>query len=64
MIGPVLINSLSQEKKYLSNHTHQTELVQSDSTRYVLSGDTRGTLEEGEDQRSQDQTAFLYNAED
>ncbi|CAI9607552.1 unnamed protein product, partial [Staurois parvus] len=33
-------------------NTHQIEHVQSDFTRYVLSGDKRGTLEEGEDQRT------------
>ncbi|CAI9573723.1 unnamed protein product, partial [Staurois parvus] len=37
-------------------NTHQTEHMQSVSTQYVLSGDKRGTLEEGEDPRSQDQT--------
>ncbi|CAI9533243.1 unnamed protein product [Staurois parvus] len=51
-------------KKKLSSNTHQTEHVQSVSTRYVLSGDKRGTQEEGEDQRSQAQTAFLHNSED
>ncbi|CAI9546059.1 unnamed protein product, partial [Staurois parvus] len=50
--------------KNLSRITHQTEHVQSVFTRYVLSGDKRGTLEEGEDQRSQDQIAFLHNAGD
>ncbi|CAI9575843.1 unnamed protein product, partial [Staurois parvus] len=35
---------------------HQTEHVQSDFTRYVLLGDKRGSLEEGEDQRRQGQT--------
>ncbi|CAI9595139.1 unnamed protein product, partial [Staurois parvus] len=57
----------SQDKKKpknLSSNTHQTEHVQSDSTRYVLSGDKRVALEEGEDQRRQDQTTFLHNAED
>ncbi|CAI9600667.1 unnamed protein product, partial [Staurois parvus] len=38
------------------NNTHQTEHVQSDSTRYVLSGDKRGTLEEEEDQKNRHQT--------
>ncbi|CAI9582029.1 unnamed protein product, partial [Staurois parvus] len=57
--------ALSQAKiKNFSSNTHQIEHVQSDSTRYVLSGDKRGTLNEGEDQRSQDQTALLHNAED
>ncbi|CAI9600792.1 unnamed protein product [Staurois parvus] len=32
----------SPRKKKLSSNTHQTEHVQSDSTRYVLSGDKRG----------------------
>ncbi|CAI9620322.1 unnamed protein product [Staurois parvus] len=31
---------------------------------HILSGDRKVTLEKGEDQRSQDQTAFLNNAED
>ncbi|CAI9550526.1 unnamed protein product [Staurois parvus] len=64
LIGPVLITCTLPRKKNLSSNTHQTEHVQSDSTLYVLSNDKRGTLEEGEDQRSQDQTAFLYNAKD
>ncbi|CAI9611159.1 unnamed protein product, partial [Staurois parvus] len=38
------------------NNTHQTKHVQSVSTRYVLSGNKRGALEEGEDHRSQDHT--------
>ncbi|CAI9572999.1 unnamed protein product [Staurois parvus] len=38
----------------------QIEHVQSDSTRYVLSVDKRGALEEEEDQRRQDKTAFFY----
>ncbi|CAI9599720.1 unnamed protein product, partial [Staurois parvus] len=50
--------TLPRQKKTLSSNTHQAEHVQSDFTRYVLSGDKRGTLEEGEDQRSQDQTSF------
>ncbi|CAI9576949.1 unnamed protein product, partial [Staurois parvus] len=54
----------TKKKKNLSSNTHQTEHVQSVSTLYVLLGDKRGTLDEGEDQRSQDQTAFLHNAED
>ncbi|CAI9562521.1 unnamed protein product, partial [Staurois parvus] len=37
-----------QNQNNISSNTHQTEHVQSDSTRYVLSGDKRGTLEEGE----------------
>ncbi|CAI9603238.1 unnamed protein product, partial [Staurois parvus] len=37
-------------------NTHQTEHVQSDSRRYVLSGAKRRALEEGEYQRSQNQT--------
>ncbi|CAI9544815.1 unnamed protein product [Staurois parvus] len=32
--------------------------------RTVLSGDESGTMEEGEDQRSQDQTAYFHNAEE
>ncbi|CAI9571567.1 unnamed protein product [Staurois parvus] len=48
--------------KKLSSNTHQTEHVQSVSTLYVLLGDKRGALEEGEAQRSQDQTSFLHNA--
>ncbi|CAI9574411.1 unnamed protein product, partial [Staurois parvus] len=52
------------KKKTLSSNTHQTEHVQSVSIQYILSVDKRGVLEEGEDQRSQDQTAFLHNAED
>ncbi|CAI9547154.1 unnamed protein product, partial [Staurois parvus] len=51
--------SQEQKKKNLSRNTHQTEHVQSVSTRYVLSGDKRGTLEEGEYRRRQDQTAFF-----
>ncbi|CAI9610529.1 unnamed protein product [Staurois parvus] len=54
----------SPQKTNLSSNTHQTEHVQSVFTQNVLSGDKRGTLEEGEDQLSQDQTAFLHNAED
>ncbi|CAI9611448.1 unnamed protein product [Staurois parvus] len=53
-----------KKKNNLSSNTHQTEHLQSVSTRYVLSGNKRGTLEEGEDQRRQDHTAFLHNAED
>ncbi|CAI9537177.1 unnamed protein product, partial [Staurois parvus] len=37
------------------SYTHQTEHMQGDSTRYVLSGD-KGALEEWWDQRSRDQT--------
>ncbi|CAI9607404.1 unnamed protein product, partial [Staurois parvus] len=51
--------TLPRKKKNLSSNTHQTEHVQSDSTRYVLSGDKRETLEQGEDQRSQDQTPTM-----
>ncbi|CAI9560041.1 unnamed protein product [Staurois parvus] len=51
-------------KKALSSNTHQTEQMQSVSTRYVLSGDKRGTLEEGKAKRSQHQTAFFHNAND
>ncbi|CAI9611447.1 unnamed protein product [Staurois parvus] len=53
-----------KKKNNLSSNTHQTEHLQSVSTRYVLSGNKRGTLEEGEDQRRQDHTAFLHNVED
>ncbi|CAI9583719.1 unnamed protein product [Staurois parvus] len=46
------MHSPKKKKKNLSSNTHQTKHVQSHSTRYVLSG-------EGEEQRSQDQTAFF-----
>ncbi|CAI9583534.1 unnamed protein product, partial [Staurois parvus] len=55
--------SLLRQKKKLSSNRHQTEHVQNVCTRYVLSGDKRVMLEEGEDQRRQDQTAFLHNAD-
>ncbi|CAI9611452.1 unnamed protein product [Staurois parvus] len=35
-----------KKKETLSSNTHQIEHVQSDSTRFVLSVDKRGTLEE------------------
>ncbi|CAI9544667.1 unnamed protein product, partial [Staurois parvus] len=53
------VRSPKKKKKNLSSNIHQTEHVQSDSTRYVLSGDKRGTLEEGDDQRSQDQNRIF-----
>ncbi|CAI9554401.1 unnamed protein product, partial [Staurois parvus] len=56
--------TLPRKNNNLFSNTHQTEHVQSVFTQYVLSGDMRGALEEAEDQRSQDQTAFLHNAQD
>ncbi|CAI9591349.1 unnamed protein product [Staurois parvus] len=64
LIDPVLITCTLPRKKILSSNTLQTEHVHSVSTQYVLSGDKRGALEDGEDQKSQDQRAFLHNAED
>ncbi|CAI9563418.1 unnamed protein product [Staurois parvus] len=60
LIGPVLIIcALPRKKKKIFSNTHQTEHVSSDTTQSVLSGDKRGTLEEGEHQRSHDQTVFF-----
>ncbi|CAI9563251.1 unnamed protein product [Staurois parvus] len=58
------MHSPKKKKKNLPSNTHQTEHVQSVSTRYVLSGDKRETLKEGEDQRSQALTVLLHYAED
>ncbi|CAI9535329.1 unnamed protein product, partial [Staurois parvus] len=64
LIGPVLITyTLPRKKKSLTSKTHQTEHVQTFPQGSVLSGDRLGTVE-GEDQRTQDQTAFLHNVED
>ncbi|CAI9564016.1 unnamed protein product [Staurois parvus] len=56
------MHSPKKKKTSLEIHTNLSMCIV--SPHHVLSGDKRGTLEEGEDQISQDQTAFFHNAED
>ncbi|CAI9535158.1 unnamed protein product [Staurois parvus] len=55
---------LIKQQKTLSSNTHQTMHVQLAPQGSVLSADGLGTVEEGEDQRRQNQTSFLHNVED
>ncbi|CAI9614138.1 unnamed protein product, partial [Staurois parvus] len=62
LIGPVLITCTLPKKKQKTSLTIHTKLSMCIvSTPYILSADKRETLAEGEDQRSQDQTAFVHN---
>ncbi|CAI9564246.1 unnamed protein product, partial [Staurois parvus] len=64
LIGPVLITCTLPRKNKTSLAIYTKLSMCRVSPHKVLSGDKRETLEEGEDQRSQDKTAFLHNAED
>ncbi|CAI9570651.1 unnamed protein product [Staurois parvus] len=58
LIGPVLITcTLPRKKNSLAIHTKLSTCRVTPHN--VLSGDKRGTLEEGEDQGGQDQSAFF-----